>query len=51
MRAQFKKFGDNISGLQTTWTGRQGLESTFIQPDNPQLDAHIEHYNRRIRYD
>ena len=35
----------------TTWAKRKGIRLEFIQPANPQQNAHVERYNRTVRYD
>jgi putative transposase len=40
-----------ISSLLATWAINKGIELMFIQPGNPQQNAHVKRYNRTVRYD
>lgn len=40
-----------ISGKLISWAKQEGIELLYIQPDNPQQNAHIECYNRTVHYD
>tara|TARA_B110000967_G_C18336485_1_gene294603 strand:+ start:281 stop:508 length:228 start_codon:yes stop_codon:yes gene_type:complete len=40
-----------ISGLLDTWAEARSIDLLFIQPGNPQQNAYIEPYNRRVRHD
>ncbi len=40
-----------ISGKLANWAENHEVSLAFIQRDNPQQNAYIEHYNRTLRYD
>lgn len=39
-----------ISGALQAWAERHDIALLYIQPGNPQQNAHIERYNRTVRY-
>lgn len=39
-----------ISGALMAWAERAGIKLEYTQPGNPQQNAHIERYNRTMRY-
>jgi putative transposase len=34
-----------------TWANKHGIQIEYIQPGQPQQNAHIERFNRTVRYD
>ena len=40
-----------IGRTLTHWAAHHGIRLDHIQPGNPQQNAHIERYNRTVRYD
>ncbi|MCK9505961.1 MAG: IS3 family transposase [Porticoccaceae bacterium] len=40
-----------ISGALATWSEKNDIVLSFIQPGKPQQNAYIERYNRTVRYD
>ena len=39
-----------VSNALKLWSEKRGIRLDFIQPGNPQQNAHIERYNRTVRY-
>jgi putative transposase len=40
-----------LSTTLAAWAAKHGIALNFIQPSKPQQNAHIERYNRTVRYD
>ncbi len=46
-----EKGPEYISELTVIWATRKGIRMEYIQPGKPQQSAHVERFNRTVRYE
>ena len=48
---RFDNGPENVSGAVQTFASRYGIRIEYIQPGQPQQNAHIKRFNRTVRFD